>query len=309
MNGKHLFALLSDSPRSRLPRRAHPRSESRCAMGHSFAICYALPERGSFRESGESKLIMQAQQKLDPRLRGDERGDFLLNPARPPRRANFPSPAILEMASRRLAVAQGAKLGLLRRQRSKRKGSACGSGSRLGGLIGLGTSPFRMIARRAHPGSGTGTAESSARCRGASAQRRSSALARLDDLAEIHHRDPVRHMLDDREVMADEETARGRALLEILQEIDDLRLDRDVERRDCLVADDEIGLWRERPRDADALTLAAGEFMREAVAARRAAGPPCPAARATLFSISAAVRAGRNCGSARPAISRRASAD
>ena len=50
--------------------------------------------------------------------------------------------------------------------------------------------------------------------------------------------------------------------LQVLQQIDDLRLDRDVERRDRLVAHDQLRLDRERARDADALALAAGEFVR-----------------------------------------------
>ena len=50
--------------------------------------------------------------------------------------------------------------------------------------------------------------------------------------------------------------------LQVDQEIDDLGLDRDVERRYRLVADDQIGSERQCARDADALALAAGELMR-----------------------------------------------
>ena len=53
------------------------------------------------------------------------------------------------------------------------------------------------------------------------------------------------------------------ALLQILHQVEDLRLHRDVERRDGLVRDDEIGLDRERPRDADALALAARRIRAE----------------------------------------------
>jgi hypothetical protein len=52
----------------------------------------------------------------------------------------------------------------------------------------------------------------------------------------------------------------------IAQEVDDLRLDRHVERRHGLVAHDEARLDGERARDAHALALAAGEFVR--IAAR-----------------------------------------
>jgi hypothetical protein len=48
------------------------------------------------------------------------------------------------------------------------------------------------------------------------------------------------------------------------QQIDDLRLDRDVERGDRLVADDDIGLHGERAGDRDALALATRELVRVA---------------------------------------------
>ena len=61
-----------------------------------------------------------------------------------------------------------------------------------------------------------------------------------------------------------------KSLLQLLEQVDDLRLDRDVERRDRLVADDEVRVERERAREADALALAAGELVR--VARRRVGG-------------------------------------
>src|SRR5437588_13119214 len=87
----------------------------------------------------------------------------------------------------------------------------------------------------------------------------------FDDLAEIHHRDTMGHVLDDREIMTDEQQRQAELLLKILEQVDDLRLDRDVERGDRLVADDQLGLGRERARNADALALAAGEFGRPAL--------------------------------------------
>src|ERR1700682_3016959 len=50
--------------------------------------------------------------------------------------------------------------------------------------------------------------------------------------------------------------------LQVDQQIDHLGLDRDVERRYRLVAHDEVRPERQRPRDADALALAAGELVR-----------------------------------------------
>ena len=62
----------------------------------------------------------------------------------------------------------------------------------------------------------------------------------------------------------------GEALLQVLQQVDHLRLDRDVQRRDRLVADDQLGRTGERAGDADALALAARELVRIAV---RVVGP------------------------------------
>ena len=53
--------------------------------------------------------------------------------------------------------------------------------------------------------------------------------------------------------------------LEVLHEVQDLGLDRDVERRDRLVGDDEPRVERERTGEADALALAAGELVGVAV--------------------------------------------
>ena len=69
-------------------------------------------------------------------------------------------------------------------------------------------------------------------------------------------------VLDDREVVRDEEVGEAELRLQVHEQVDDLRLHRDVERRDGLVADDDPGLDRERARDAEALALAAGEFVR-----------------------------------------------
>ena len=58
---------------------------------------------------------------------------------------------------------------------------------------------------------------------------------------------------------------RPELFLKVLEQVDDLRLDRDVERRDGLVGDDELRVDGQRPRDADALALAPGELVRIAV--------------------------------------------
>ena len=89
-------------------------------------------------------------------------------------------------------------------------------------------------------------------------------VGELHDLAEVHHRHSGRDVLHHREVVRDEQVREPEASLQVLQQVDDLRLDRDIERRYRLVADDEPRLHRDRARDADALALPAGEFVRVA---------------------------------------------
>jgi hypothetical protein len=64
-------------------------------------------------------------------------------------------------------------------------------------------------------------------------------------------------MADHGEVVGDEQKAQIEPRLQALEQVDDLALDRDVERGDRLVADDEGRLERERARDADTLALSA----------------------------------------------------
>ena len=72
--------------------------------------------------------------------------------------------------------------------------------------------------------------------------------------------------LHDGQVVRHEQIGHAQSPLKVHQEIEDLRANGDVERRDGLVADDQRGLQRQGPRDDDALALPAGELVR--VAAR-----------------------------------------
>src|SRR6185503_17541 len=81
------------------------------------------------------------------------------------------------------------------------------------------------------------------------------AVRELDDLAEVHDRDAVADVTNDRQVVRDEQIRQLEAILQLLEQIDDLRLNGHVERGDRLVGDDEVGLHGESARDADALTL------------------------------------------------------
>ena len=69
----------------------------------------------------------------------------------------------------------------------------------------------------------------------------------------------------DGEIMRDEDQRKPELPSQVDQQVHDLRLDRHVERAHRLVADDELRLEHERPRNPDALTLAARELVRIAV--------------------------------------------
>ena len=83
----------------------------------------------------------------------------------------------------------------------------------------------------------------------------------LHHLAEIHDSNIVGEVLDDGEVVGDENVGQPHVLLKLLEQIENLRLDRHVQRRDRLVADDELGLDRQGAGDADALAAAAVELV------------------------------------------------
>ncbi len=89
--------------------------------------------------------------------------------------------------------------------------------------------------------------------------------ADLDDLAEIHHRHAIAHVAHHRQVVGDEHDRQAEPPLQVAQQVQHLRLDRDVERRHRLVGDQQLRVQRERARHADALALAAGELVRVAV--------------------------------------------
>ena len=66
------------------------------------------------------------------------------------------------------------------------------------------------------------------------------------------------------EIVRDEQHRQLQPVLQIEQQVDDLRLHRDVERRYRLVGDHQRRIERQRARDADALALAAAEGVRKA---------------------------------------------
>src|SRR4030095_7377890 len=77
--------------------------------------------------------------------------------------------------------------------------------------------------------------------------------------------DAVRDVADDGEVVSNEQIGKALSLLQVLEQVDDLRLYGDIERGDGLVRHDEAWVRRNRARDADALALTAGKLTRVAI--------------------------------------------
>ncbi len=88
--------------------------------------------------------------------------------------------------------------------------------------------------------------------------------AALDDPAEIHDRDLVRDMADQREVVADDQIGQAQFTLQVAEQVDHLALDGDVEPGSRFVRHDEFRRQSQRPCDADPTCLAAAQLMRVA---------------------------------------------
>ena len=94
----------------------------------------------------------------------------------------------------------------------------------------------------------------------------------LDDAARIHHQDAARERGDRREIVADPDQRRPEIAHEAAHLGEDLRLDRHVQRRRRLIANDQRRPVQQRDRDRDALAHAARELMRIGVEALRGVG-------------------------------------
>src|SRR6476659_2001145 len=91
---------------------------------------------------------------------------------------------------------------------------------------------------------------------------------------QVHDHDPVGDVADHAQVVADEQVRELQLLAQPDEEVQHLRLDRDVEGRDRLVADQESWVHRERACDADAAALPPGELVREAAHEARVHADP-----------------------------------
>jgi len=118
----------------------------------------------------------------------------------------------------------------------------------------------RLAARLAHRG-----AKQAARIGVARAPEERPHRRLLDDAAGIHHRRPVRPLRDDAEVVGDQQHRHAELPAQAVQQVQHLRLDRDVQRRRRLVGDDQLRAAGDGDCDHHPLAHPAGELVRELV--------------------------------------------
>ncbi len=87
-------------------------------------------------------------------------------------------------------------------------------------------------------------------------------LAQFDDASAIHDGDPVCQVFDHAEIVRNEQVGDAKFVLKLAQQVQNLSLDGNVERRRGFVADQHFGFNRQRPGNRNALALAAGKFVR-----------------------------------------------
>jgi hypothetical protein len=90
-------------------------------------------------------------------------------------------------------------------------------------------------------------------------------VANLDEFAQVHDANPITHMLDSGQVMADQEIGDAAFSLQIFQEIENLRADGDIEGGHRLVEDHQGWLQHQSPCDSDTLALAAAKLVWKAL--------------------------------------------
>ena len=82
-------------------------------------------------------------------------------------------------------------------------------------------------------------------------------LADLDDPPSVHDRHAVGDLGEDSELMCHEQDREIKLVTQVEEQVQQLRLDGNVERTDRLVSDQQLGPDRERTRNGDSLALAA----------------------------------------------------
>lgn len=83
----------------------------------------------------------------------------------------------------------------------------------------------------------------------------------FNNSTKVHHKNPLTHVFDQSEIVSDEQVRDAPSLLQVQKQVHNLSLDGYIKGADRFVTHDEVRLNRQRPGDANSLTLAAAEFM------------------------------------------------
>jgi hypothetical protein len=89
-------------------------------------------------------------------------------------------------------------------------------------------------------------------------------IGQFDDLAQVHDADPPRDVAYGGKIVSDKQYAKLTFTLQGLEQVDDLCLDRYVQRRNRLVRDEKLWSKREGPSYSDSLLLATTQLYRPA---------------------------------------------
>ena len=154
-------------------------------------------------------------------------------------------------------------------QRSIASGQRGWNAQPRGTSMALGISPASCGATR-RAGSGSGAAASSARVYGWAGAANSSAVGAISMIRPRYITATRSASVDDRQVVGDEDHGQAVLVAQRGEEVEDLRLDGDVERRNRLVGDEQTRPRRQCCGDADALTLTARQRVRSPVGEGRA---------------------------------------
>ena len=161
----------------------------------------------------------------------------------------------------------------------RRRRTSAGPYRSAAGCRGSSTAPARTCGRR-----GAGATEEAEGVWVLGLLEDGGRIALLDDLARVHHPDPVAHRPDDAQVVGDQQDRRVRLGLERADEIEDARLDGRIEAGGRLVEDQKLRVRRQRDRDDDALLHPAGELVRIALEDRLGIGDLDPRSACSALS-------------------------
>ena len=157
-----------------------------------------------------------------------------------------------------------------------------------GGWIALGSSPVMPALTLACSASGSATGAESSRplvYGWAGPQVHLVGGADLDQLAQVHDADLAGQVADHGQVVGDEQVGQAELPLQVAHHVEDLGLDRHVERGDRLVGDDQLRVEHQRAGEAEPLALAAGELVRVPLGRTSAGSPTWSSISATFWRL------------------------